>query len=454
MSNTYTKEDYARKFDHGSTESKRPEFEIDKGRITHSAAFRRLQGKTQVLGVGERDFYRTRLTHSLEVAQLGRGLCNEADTDDFKPDQDLVEAICLAHDIGHSPFGHFGEKVLHRLVNEAVSAKARSAEEDAKGKDAPTVDIQQIRRSGGFGANPQNLRIVTLIEPKFDQGGLDLTRATLDGLTKYTTPFDPDTNNTSKCFYQQDQSLFDWIKEGVIEKSRKPVEGQIADWADQVTYSINDIEDVIRAGLLSFYDMRSKSVDLSDAATQSFRGARIERTGSEPKEYPEILSKGAISKMADRWEADFAKPALIRERKTKLKEWTSATIKDLKEGCKIVVEDNGETSIRYRARFEVSERAEAHSIVLKKVAGLLVFQDPRVTTLEEKGRLVIQNLFLGFLRDTKLLPLDFQQMIESGDFGSKERLVADFVSGMTDRYAYSYYSRLTQPGSGSFYEFV
>ena len=105
-------------------------FEIDKGRIIHSAAFRRLQGKTQVLGVGERDFYRTRLTHSLEVAQLGRGICNEAgNSTEFSPNPDLVEAICLAHDIGHPAFGHFGEECLH----------------------------QKMVEHGGFGANPQNL---------------------------------------------------------------------------------------------------------------------------------------------------------------------------------------------------------------------------------------------------------------------------------------------------------
>src|SRR5438132_7409789 len=104
--------DFERRGGHDSEIKDRAAFEVDKGRIIHCAAFRRLQGKTQVLGVGERDFYRTRLTHSIEVAQLGRGLCRELDRE-FDPDQDLVEAICLAHDIGHPPFGYSGEDPLH-----------------------------------------------------------------------------------------------------------------------------------------------------------------------------------------------------------------------------------------------------------------------------------------------------------------------------------------------------
>jgi dGTPase len=111
----------------------------------HSGAFRRLQGKTQVLGVGERDFYRTRLTHSLEVAQLGRGICGEV-ANGKHISRDLVETICLAHDIGHPAFGHFGETVLHK----------------------------KMFNHGGFGANPQNVRIVSILEPKFDSGGLDV----------------------------------------------------------------------------------------------------------------------------------------------------------------------------------------------------------------------------------------------------------------------------------------
>ena len=128
----YSDSDIERQFEepNPAKQVSRSAFEIDKGRIIHSAAFRRLQGKTQVLGAGRRDFYRTRLTHSLEVAQIGRGICNEIPAiSEFKVDTDLVETICLAHDIGHPPFGHSGEECLNELMF----------------------------KDGGFGANAQNL---------------------------------------------------------------------------------------------------------------------------------------------------------------------------------------------------------------------------------------------------------------------------------------------------------
>lgn len=446
----YSDDDKQRQHQHDSAQKQRSAFETDKGRIVHAAAFRRLQGKTQVLGVGERDFYRTRLTHSLEVAQLGRGLCLEIPDAPFRPDQDLVEAICLAHDIGHSPFGHFGEHILHAKINEAMGVKPR----DSKAAEKPTRVYENAPHSAGFGANPQNLRIVTQLEAKVHEGGLDLTRATLDGLTKYPVEFDPDTNDSSKCFYSSDKELFEWIKRGVKDPTLVPLEGQLADWADQVTYSINDTEDVIRAGLFSFADMRSRCDEISEKSIDSFKKARKARTGSDPTNIPAMLQPEQIKDLATDLEARFIAPKQIRERKINLKKWTSDTIKELTGDCRIELLENNETSIRYRARLTVPQQAEARSILLKKMAAILVFSDPRVTTLEEKGRLVLETLFERFLENTSLLPLDFQQMIDAKTYGPAPRLVADFIAGMTDRYAYSYYSRLTQPGSGSFYELV
>ncbi len=177
----YTAYDTARRGQHQSTAEKREDFEVDKARIIHSGSFRRLQGKTQVLGVGERDFYRTRLTHSLEVAQIGRGLCREI-ARPFDPNLDLVETICLAHDIGHSPFGHSGEHVLHHKL--AAHFDDKVAKRKKENNPLESGDEATLRKGLGFGANPQNLRIVALLEAKYEKVGLDLTRATLDGLVK------------------------------------------------------------------------------------------------------------------------------------------------------------------------------------------------------------------------------------------------------------------------------
>ncbi len=413
----YDKYDYERRGGHGSAASERKAFEVDKGRIIHSGAFRRLQGKTQVLGVGERDFYRTRLTHSIEVGQLARGLCSEiVRENDFEPDQDLVEAICLAHDLGHPPFGHSGEDFLHKRLKE---------------------------KSGGFGANPQNLRIVALLEAKYGGSGLDFTRATLDGLVKYPNLYNKKHDTGSKFTYVDDSKLLAWIKDGIKKPESTPIETQLADWADQMAYCVNDIEDVMRAGLLSLVEMKTRAKEISERATPKIG-----------KAVPDITAPSSIEALADDLEERYAKPSDLRERKMNLKAWTSSTIKRLKDSCKIVFLRNSERSVRYQYALRIADEGKALAEVLKATAYLLVFADPRVRTLEAKGNYIIGKLFDKFSEDITLLPRDFQQMIESKKFGSKERLVADFIAGMTDSYAYEYYGRLFHPGSGSFYENV
>lgn len=167
-----------------------------------------------------------------------------------------------------------------------------------------------------------------------------------------------------------------------------------------------------------------------------------------------ITSSQSIIKLANEIEERYAKPRDLRQRKANLKEWTSKTLKLLKDDCEIVVRAKDERSVRYRYGLKVGAQAQAWSAVLKSAAYLLVFKDPRVTTLEFKGGQIISTLFDKFCEDTSLLPLDFQELIKAGTFGSTERLVADFIAGMTDRYAYAYYRRLFHPGIGSFYEDV
>jgi dGTPase len=423
----YEDNDTERRFPENPEKDKnRNAFEIDKGRIIHCAAFRRLQGKTQVLGVGERDFYRTRLTHSLEVAQLGRGISNEAtNLTGFSPDPDLVEAICLAHDIGHPAFGHFGEERLH----------------------------QKMVEHDGFGANPQNLRIVSFLEQKHqggdflgtncDGGGLNLSRAALDGLIKYSDLFKrPDFDKSSNFTYKDDSKLLDWVKGGRKEKS---LECEIADWADAVAYSVDDIEDAFRARILDFLQMNEIAGKISEKVKAKLEKDRL-------PDDPSITSVSAIRDEANSLQAIALIPKL-RERKRALKTWTSKTIGRLLKPCEIKVRNDKEQSARYKYGLAVSGDSRCLSYVLKMTAQLLVFDDPRVRTLESKGGRILEGLFEVFMKDYRLLPLDFQEYIDD-KMGTKPRLIADFLAGMTDKYAYEYYKRLFEPGSGSFYESV
>ena len=220
----------------------RSPFQIDRDRIIHAHAFRKLQSKTQVFLSGEYDFYRTRLTHSMEVAQIGRSICHflrsrgDPLTDDFYIDDDLVEASCLAHDMGHPPFGHSGERTLQELM----------------------------KRRGGFEGNAQTLHLLceTMYQNESGVRGIQPTRALLDGVLKYKKIYTEfATPPLNHFIYDAQVPVRDWVfgdekipgalMRGEALNDFKSVECQIMDWADDAAYSLNDIVDGVRAGFLT-----------------------------------------------------------------------------------------------------------------------------------------------------------------------------------------------------------
>lgn len=386
----------------------RSAFERDRARVLHSAALRRLAAKTQVVVPWESDFPRTRLTHSLECAQIGRGLGSALGCD-----PDLVEVACLAHDLGHPPFGHTGESALDEVAH----------------------------GSGGFEGNAQSLRILTRLEAKTfsDDGrsvGLNLTRATLDAATKYPWTRREDGSGDGKFgVYDDDLPVFTWMRAGVTE-GRRCLEAQVMDWSDDVAYSVHDLEDALYAGHLR----------LDHLTDQAERAALVEQCVQRSPG----ATAGDVDAALDRLLALPYWPTSYDGSQRALAGLKNATSQLIGRFCEAAEQATraafGSAPLsRYQADLVVPPDVRLECEVLKAVAARYVMESPAATERNASQRELVKELVAAVAEGAPgTLDPTLRSSYEAaaGD-GDRLRVVLDHVAAMTDPAAVAAHARLT-----------
>jgi dGTPase len=351
----------------------RTEFQRDRDRIVHSAAFRRLEYKTQVFVNHEGDMFRTRLTHSIEVAQIGRGIARVLNLN-----EDLTEAICLAHDLGHTPFGHAGQDALNRCM----------------------------KAYGGFEHNLQSLRVVEHLEQRYATfDGLNLTFETREGILKH-------------CSHEEALKL-GRIGERFIQGWQSGLEAQIANVADAIAYNNHDVDDGLRGGFLTIEQL--DDIELFKTQLDEVRSI-----------YPRLDKRRTIHETIRR---------IINVEVIDLIENSQTLINQKKPADIDAVRKTDHPLIQFS-----TVMAEKHQI-LKRFLRDNLYRHYRVHRMSLKAQKIISDLFEALNNDSKLLPPDFQQLVDQHkEYESKRaRVVADYIAGMTDRFAIAEHKKLFDP---------
>ncbi len=347
----------------------RGEYQRDRDRIVHSTAFRRLVYKTQVFVNHEGDLYRTRLTHSVEVAQIARTIASALNLN-----ESLVEAISLAHDLGHTPFGHAGQDSLNACM----------------------------RDFGGFEHNLQSLRVVDELEAKYaDFAGLNLTFETREGILKH-------------CSARNARDLGE-LGERFIERRQPGLEAQIANIADAIAYNNHDVDDGIRAGLLSLEHLRSQGL--------------FEEYYVEVHElYPDLEDRRLVYEIIRR---------MINKLVTDLIDNTSANLSELKPASIDDVRSHSSPVVTF-----TDDVYDQHTD-LKRFLNKNLYRHEKVRQMMDKARDMVEVLFERYMASPDEMSSEFADRAAAGEELDKARAVADFVAGMTDRFAIAEYERLS-----------
>jgi dGTPase len=353
----------------------RGEYQRDRDRVIHSNAFRRLVYKTQVFVNHEGDLYRTRLTHSMEVAQIARSIATALDLNET-----LTEAICLAHDLGHTPFGHAGQDALNACM----------------------------RRFGGFEHNLQSLRVVDELEDRYaDFHGLNLTFECREGILKH-------------CSLRNARQLGE-LGERFIRRHQPSLEAQLSNLADEIAYNNHDVADGLRAGLITLEDL--SEVELFERQRRKVLA-----------QYGDLPTRKVIHESIRRV-INHVVSDLIRTTRANLDRAAPASV--------------AEVCARSKPLVAFSPDVAREQLKLKRFLNQRVYRHYKVLRMTSKAKLVVTRLFETFFKDVKLMPMEHQESVVrlDGALGAagRARAVADYIAGMTDRYAILEHQRLFDP---------
>ncbi len=353
--------------------SHRNQFQRDRDRVVHSSAFRRLEYKTQVFVNHVGDMFRTRLTHSIEVAQIGRTISRA-----LQLNEDLTEAVCLAHDLGHTPFGHAGQDELNHCMKEF----------------------------GGFEHNLQSLRVVDVLEEKYAEfTGLNLMYETREGILKH-------------CSRSKAKEL-GAIGQRFLDNLQPSLEAQVADIADQIAYNNHDVDDGLRARLITFEELASCELFCKELMVVT-------------KKYPTLSNKRMIHEVIRRMINTLVSD-LISNSQENIRSLNPQTIDEVRQAGKPLV--------------KLSESVATQNLQLKRFLNKHLYKHAKVEKMSTDAKQVIRQLFDGFMSEQTLLPEDVQKNIgnyekEQGKSG-KARVIADYIAGMTDRFAFAESERIS-----------
>ncbi|MNW31214.1 Deoxyguanosinetriphosphate triphosphohydrolase [compost metagenome] len=451
-------------------DASRAAYERDYSRLIHSPTFRRLQGKSQVFGAGTGDYYRTRLTHSLEVAQIAREaarslirsypevLAEQADNPGLIIDSEVVECASIAHDFGHPPFGHKGEEVLDGILDQLVHTKAEqlalSQGFPPQSEPALQARVAMRHKYEHFEGNAHNFRLMMFLEKRENIDGLNLTDAVLLGVNKY--PY-PGTVNKKGMYLHEWQYIQAIRNDWGIPDGKKTLEAQLMDLCDDIAYSAHDLEDGIKAGKIEvhehfLYDPYLKRLIVEKITTLEdafWQGWTEEQIGPKVNQVLSEFLKVWTSKMP-LCEHDYS-----RTRREVKAYWVSLFVSSLG-----VIEDGNWKKVTFVKEGKEDLDMLRTVSVLKSFAWVTMIRDLRVQRLQKRSEWMLKRLWQAFLdpeTSKSIIPSDWLQRYERDQakpnpIWTWEHMVIDYIAGMTDAFAEKIYNELYGLKVGSIYD--